>query len=233
MIVYFEPPLKEAVLLKRYKRFLADVETPEGVRMTLHCPNTGAMSGCDTPGSRLWYSLSANPRRKYPGTWELVEVAGGHLACINTQRANTLVEEAWRDGFLPSLRAYQYLRREVVSGDSRVDFLLEGEGAPAYLEVKNLTLYLGAGLGAFPDAVTTRGQRHLAALEAQVVAGNRGVLVFCVAHSAVSRVTAAAAIDPRYAQALTRVRQAGVEVLALQLAMSPREIKPLGLLPLD
>ena len=124
----FSPPLAEAILLRRYKRFLADVRLPDGGEITLHCPNTGAMLGCAESGSRVCYSLSNNPARKYPGTWELVETAGRHLACINTARANALVEEALRAGHIAALAGYSELRREVVIGGegSRLDFVLSG-----------------------------------------------------------------------------------------------------------
>lgn len=120
----FVPPLAEAILLRRYKRFLADVRLPDGREITLHCPNTGAMLGCADPGSRVWYSLSNNPARKYPGTWELVETAGHHLTCINTARANSLVEEALRAGRIASLAGYGVLRREAMVGGEEVAWIL-------------------------------------------------------------------------------------------------------------
>jgi len=221
----FVPPLAEAILLRRYKRFLADVRLPDGREITLHCPNTGAMLGCADPGSRVWYSLSNNPARKYPGTWELVETAGHHLACINTARANSLVEEALRAGRIASLAGYGVLRREAMVGGegSRLDFVLCGHALrPAehcHVEVKSVTLMLPDGGGAFPDAVTARGTRHLRELLALREQGQHAVLLFCVQHTGIARVRPAAHIDPLYAQTLREAVAGGVEVLAWRSAI--------------
>lgn len=226
----FTTPLLEATLIRRYKRFLADVVLPDGSPATLHCPNTGAMLGCAEAGSRVWYSRSENPARKYPCTWELVEVADQHLAGINTGLANRLAEEALREGRLAPLQGYSALQREVRCGDedSRIDFLLTGHAQrpdeKCYMEVKSVTLALGAGEGAFPDAVTTRGARHLRELMALRRQGHRAVLLFCVQHSGIERVRPAFEIDPDYAEALRQARDAGVELLAWKARLSPAEI---------
>lgn len=226
----FVEPLREAILLKRYKRFLADVQLPDGTQTTLHCPNTGAMSGCAVPGSRVWYSHSENPARKYSGTWEIVEVEQGHFAGINTGFANTLVQEALLCGGIAHLRGYTSLRREVPYGDenSRIDFLLSAHplrpDEHCYVEVKNVTLYLGSGEGAFPDAVTARGAKHLRELIWMRARGHRSVLLFCVQHTGIDTVRPAYEIDPAYSAMLRKARDAGVELLAWRASLSPSEI---------
>lgn len=215
----FASALKEAVLIKRYKRFLADVELPDGRVTTLHCPNTGSMLNCAEPGSRVWYSVAANAARKYPFTWEMVEVEQRHKVGINTARANLLVREALENGAIAMLSGYACLQGEVVYGTekSRVDFLLSGhleDPRLCYLEVKSVTLGLADGVGAFPDAVTVRGQKHLRELVAVRAAGHRAVLLFCVQHSGIEQVVPADHIDPVYGRLLRAARDAGVEVLA-------------------
>ena len=232
----FALPLQEAILIKRYKRFLADVVLADGSSTTLHCPNTGSMLRCAEPGSRVWYSVADNPARKYPFTWELVEVEGGHKVGINTGRANALVKEALQKQLIPALRGYTTLQSEVVYGNegSRVDFLLSGgvnivEGVDSsqqtcYLEVKSVTLGQGNGLGAFPDAVTSRGLKHLRELVAMRQNGQRAVLLFCVQHTGIDKVVPADQIDPVYGRALREAQAAGVEVLAWGCDIGPEEI---------
>tara|TARA_B110000858_G_scaffold98931_2_gene113774 strand:- start:7215 stop:7940 length:726 start_codon:yes stop_codon:yes gene_type:complete len=212
--------LQTGVLLKRYKRFLADIRTQEGGLMTIHCPNTGSMKNCQEPGSRIWYSDSENPKRKYACTWELVEVDNKHIVGINTGLANKLVHEAIAAKRIIELTAYESLRAEVPYGEqkSRIDFLLEGTAsdpdALCYVEVKNVSLGLGDGLGSFPDAVTTRGQKHLQELLHMHTLGHRAVLLFCVQHSGIQRLILADNIDPEYGRLLREVVSKGVEVLA-------------------
>ncbi|HCH33615.1 MAG TPA: DNA/RNA nuclease SfsA [Oceanospirillaceae bacterium] len=214
----FSLPLQEATLQLRYKRFLADVVRHEGTELTLHCPNTGSMKNCAQPGSRIWYWDSANNKRKYPCTWELVEVENQYLACINTQRANGLVVEAINNGVIQELQGYDQLQTEVKYGheNSRIDILLTHKGPVprCYVEVKNVTLMAADGLGQFPDAVTQRGRKHLRELVAMVEQGHRAVLVYCVAHTGIDRVAPAWNIDPAYADSLIWAMQSGVEVLA-------------------
>ncbi len=223
----FDKPLLPATLVRRYKRFLADVELADGREMTLHCPNTGSMRNCSEPGWRIWYSESDNPKRKYPCTWELVQVDGSYLACVNTGRANALVEEAVRDRVIPALQGYSTIRREVPYGAerSRIDLLLEGDQGRCYIEVKNVTLQREGHAGAFPDAVSARGTKHLRELMAVVAAGDRAVLLFCVAHTGIETVQAAEDIDPLYAQTLREAMAAGVEVYAWQVAIDTRGMR--------
>ncbi|MEH6812028.1 MAG: DNA/RNA nuclease SfsA [Motiliproteus sp.] len=212
----FEHPLQQGLLLRRYKRFMADIETAEGEQLTLHCPNTGSMKNCNDAGSRVWYWDSANPKRKYPHSWELVEVEGKYLACINTGRANKLVVEAIENGTVVPLQGYQRLRTEVKYGaeNSRIDILLEGDSGHCYVEVKNVTLLRDQGVGAFPDAVSARGTKHLRELVKEVEKGNRSVLLYCVAHTGIEKVVPADDLDPVYSQALREAVAAGVEVCA-------------------
>jgi sugar fermentation stimulation protein A len=227
----FAPALHRATLIKRYKRFLADVTLPDGSARTLHCPNTGSMLHCAEPGSRVWYSDSENPARKYPCTWELVEVDQCYKVGINTGRANALVKEALALGAIPQLRGYVNCRSEVPYGSekSRIDFLLsdkpDAPGEDCYVEVKSVTLGLGQGLGAFPDAVTTRGLKHLRELMEMRASGHRAVLLFCVQHQGIEEVRPADEIDPAYGAMLREAQGKGVEVMAYRADISEQEIR--------
>ncbi|OHY52663.1 sugar fermentation stimulation protein SfsA [Shewanella algae] len=220
----FIPPLQSGILLQRYKRFLADVRLDDGTEITLHCPNTGSMKNCQFPGERVWFSCSDNPKRKYAHTWELMQTPDGDLIGVNTGRANALVEEGIQTGVIKELQGYQNLKREVKYGDenSRIDiFLSEGAEADCYIEVKNTTL-LEEGHGYFPDAVTSRGQKHLRELMSVVKSGQRGVLVFLVQHTGIKTVSAAHHIDSKYADLLNEAIDTGVEVLAYATSLSPQ-----------
>lgn len=223
----FPSPLLEARLLRRYQRFLVDVEAADGQLLTAHCPNTGAMQGCKTPGSRVWLSPATNPARKLAWTWELVEAEPGVIVGVHTGRSNALVREAIEGGRVPELGGYAVIRPEVKYGEgSRIDFLLQGLGRPdCYLEVKNVTAAVEGRIGYFPDAVTTRGARHLREMSAMVAAGHRAVLVFCVQRGDVDAVRPADHIDPDYGRALRAALAAGVEVLALGARIDPQGIE--------
>ena len=224
----FDPLLEEGRLLRRYKRFLADIETAGGEQLTIHCPNTGSMLNCMSEGCRVWFSRSQDPRRKLPGTWELGETPHGRLACINTARANALVEEALRGGVITELTGFTGLRREVRFGEenSRADFRLEFTSGPAWIEVKSVTLgFADSTVAAFPDARTERGARHLRELAAQARAGVRAVQLYCVNLSGIEAVRAAQEIDPAYAAGLREAREAGVEVLAYGAEITPEAIR--------
>lgn len=214
------PRLYVGHLIRRYKRFLADIETPQGT-LTIHCPNTGAMTGCAELGARIWYSLSDNPKRKYPGTWELVETTHG-LCSVNTGRANALVAEALAAGLIESVDPNSEIRAEVAipqtSGrpveKGRFDF----KAGDAYVEVKSVTLLRADGVGAFPDAVSTRALKHVRALIDRVRSHERGILIFCAQHTGVRSVVPAADIDPAYALGLEQAIEEGVEVFAYACA---------------
>ncbi|MGX5914947.1 DNA/RNA nuclease SfsA [Aliidiomarina sp. Khilg15.8] len=229
----FHPPLQQATLLRRYKRFLADIRTPDGVEQTIHCPNTGAMTGCAEPGFSVWYSESPNPKRKYAHTWELAQNAAGDWIVINTQMANHIAEQAVQEKRIEALKAYDSIRREVRYGleKSRIDLLLQQAGLPDYyIEVKSVTLNEG-GVGYFPDAVTLRGQKHLRELMQMVQAGHRAAVLFVVAHSAIHEVKPASHIDPDYAQLCIQASQQGVEFFAVKCAISAEEIRPAQVIP--
>jgi len=214
-------------LIKRYKRFLADIELDDGRVITAHTPNTGSMLGCCDPGSRVWLSDSGNPERKYPLSWELVEAAPGILVGINTGLPNKLVEEGIRNGVIRELQGYDGMRREVRYGaeNSRIDLLLEDAGKPAcYVEVKNVTLAQD-GTGYFPDAVSARGSKHLRELAEVVAAGKRGIILFCVQRKDVSEVRPADTIDRKYGNTLRQVIDAGVEAIAWRADVTPEEIR--------
>ena len=226
----FEPILEPAVLIKRYKRFLADITLPDGSERTIHCANTGAMTGCATPGNKVWYSTSDNPKRKYPNSWELSETATGHRICINTARANQLAVEAIESGTIKELQGYDQLQTEVKYGNenSRIDILLNSENKPkCYIEVKSVTLLDEdkLGQGYFPDAVTTRGQKHLRELAQMAQNGSRAVLLFTVLHSGIEKVSPAHHIDANYSQLLKYAQEQGVEVLCYKAELSHHEIK--------
>ena len=219
----FSPDLQPARLVKRYKRFLADVVTPQGEELTIHCANTGAMTGCATPGDTVWYSTSASLTRKYPHSWELTETQQGDWICVNTLRANGLVREALNAGQIAELSGYDTLLPEVKYGaeNSRIDFLLQAsDRRNCYIEVKSVTL-LQQGKGYFPDAVTVRGQKHLRELSQIAQSGQRAVLFFAVLHSGIEDVAPARHIDARYAELLSQARQNGVEVLCYKAKLSP------------
>ncbi|NLS12773.1 DNA/RNA nuclease SfsA [Vibrio sp. SM6] len=228
--MHFKPELERAILRQRYKRFLADVTLADGTLTTIHCANTGAMTGCATPGDTVWYSRSDNLKRKYPLSWELTETARGDTICVNTARANPLVVEAINAEQIPELMGYDQLRTEVKYGEenSRIDILLSAKHKPAcYIEVKSVTLLDAEkhGQGYFPDAVTTRGQKHLRELTEMASNGCRAVLFFAVLHTGIENVSAAHHIDAEYSQLLKKAQQAGVEILCYKATLTRNQIK--------
>ncbi|MDD5295340.1 MAG: DNA/RNA nuclease SfsA [Rhodocyclaceae bacterium] len=232
----FSSPLTEGRLLRRYKRFLADVELGDGSVVTAHCANTGSMLGCAEPGSRVWLSLSQNPKRKLAWTWELVEVAGFPVG-IHTGRSNALAREAIEAGLVPELAGYPRIRAEVPYGGadgkrSRIDLLLEADHRPpCWVEVKNVTAAVADGIALFPDAVTLRGQKHLVEMMDRVAAGERAALFFCVQRDDVREVRPADGIDPEYGRLLRGALAAGVECCALAAAPTPQGIRLCRRLP--
>ncbi|WLH11938.1 DNA/RNA nuclease SfsA [Pseudomonas hefeiensis] len=223
----FSPALEEGRLIRRYKRFLADIETVQGELLTIHCPNTGSMLNCMAEGARVWFSRSSDPKRKLPGTWEIGETPQGRLACINTARANPLIEEALRAGVISELNGFTGLKREVAYGqeNSRIDFRLDYDDGSAWVEVKSVTLgFDGTTVAAFPDAVTLRGARHLRELAHLARDGVRAVQLYCVNLSGIDAVRPAQEIDPVYAAALRDAVAAGVEVLAYGVRLTPEQM---------
>ncbi len=223
----FDPPLQQGILLRRYKRFMADIERPDGSVITVHCPNTGSMKNCAPAGAPALYSDSGNDKRKYRHTLEAVQVAHGHWAGVNTSRTNALVAEAIEAKRIPGLKQFTELKREVTYGDSRFDIALYGNKT-RYIEVKNVTLGPGPdepddGIIAFPDAVTERGQKHLRTLMSVVEQGDEAILFFCVQHTGAKQVRPADEIDPKYGQLLREAIKAGVKVLAWKTDISAKK----------
>lgn len=220
------PQLVKGTLLKRYKRFLADVELASGEVVTAHCPNTGAMTGCAEPGWQVWLSQSTNPKRKLAYTWELVKTNQDNFIGVNTHRANALVKEALAEAIIDPLAGYQLIKSEVRFGqeNSRIDFLLSDQNrSDCYVEVKSVTLADNTK-GFFPDAKTLRGQKHLRELNLLAQQGKRAVLLFCVQHTGIDSVSIAQHIDPDYTQALNEARCNGVEVLCYTCHIEPEKI---------
>lgn len=231
MLAY--PVLVAGTLIKRYKRFLADVRLDDGREVVAHCPNTGSMKAVNVPGCRVWLSPSDNPKRKLAWTWEFIELpqADGQvaLASVHTGRANRIVEAALEAGELAPLAGYATLRREVKVADARLDFMLDDlERGRAYIEVKQVTLKEGDGHGYFPDSVSVRGTKHLHSLRVLAEQGERAVLLFCVAHEGIADVAAAAHIDAIYAAALAEASASGVEVLAYGIDVAREQGRPIG-----
>jgi sugar fermentation stimulation protein A len=228
----FSGTLVEGRLIRRYKRFLADVQLSNGV-ITAACPNTGSLMGCCEPGSRVWLSESDSATRKYRHTWELVEV-GKVIVGINTGLPNRLVAEAIGAGTIAELTGYSNVRREVAFGEeaSRVDLLLESPGRePCYVEVKNVTAAANKGVALFPDCVSERGSKHLRELIRLKARGLRPVQIYCVQRADVNEVRPADGIDYEYGQTLRAAIAAGVEVLAYRAAVTPEEIRLVKRIP--
>ena len=224
----FAAPLIQGRLIRRYKRFLADVELESGEIITAHCANPGAMLGLIAAGNRVWLSRSQNPARKLEYSWEIVEADFGRgleFAGINTSRPNALVSDAVASGFFSEFAGYPSLRREVRYGrNSRIDILLEAAALPAcYVEIKNVHLMRQPGLAEFPDSVTLRGAKHLMELSDMVRAGHRAVMIYLIQMQA-ERFTLARDIDQAYAAAFAAARAAGVEAIAVACKVSPHAI---------
>ena len=226
-------PLIAGRLVRRYKRFLADVVLEGGGEVTVHCPNPGRMLGLDAPGARVWLSRAGNPARLLPLTLELVEADGG-LVGINTMHPNRLVEEAIADGQIAEVRGYEAIRREVRYDERcRIDLLLQGSGRPdCFVEVKNVHLRRAAG-AEFPDAVTARGAKHLGALARQVAAGARAVVVYVVQRTDCADFRIAADIDPIYAAAFAAALAVGVEAVCYACEVSLDGVRVAAPLPIS
>ncbi len=229
----FSEPLMRGKLIKRYKRFLADIKLDDGREVTAHCANSGSMLGLNVPGAEVWISPANNPKRKLKYTWEMIKMENS-LVGINTSLPNKIVQEAIENGDVEKLAGYPSLRREVKYGEnSRVDILLEDEGLPTcYVEIKSVTMKRH-DLAEFPDAVTTRGTKHLRELVNQVKKGDRAVMFYLVQREDCDRFTIAGDIDPGYAEALQAAKFGGVEVLCYSCRVRPEGISLSWKLPLD
>ncbi|MDH5444671.1 MAG: DNA/RNA nuclease SfsA [Gammaproteobacteria bacterium] len=221
-----DPPLFPATLIKRYKRFLADVRLDDGTELTVHTPNTGSMLGCAEPGMRILLRDTQNPKRKYLYSWEMSETADGTKIGVNTGLSNQLVSEAIENGAIDTLRGYDSIQTEVKYGqeNSRIDLLLSGKQGKCYIEIKNVTAADKNGLAIFPDAVTQRGTKHLRELRAMVEQGHRAVIFFSIQRQDITGFRPAWEIDPLYAKTLKEVLCQGVEVMAWQARVEPSEV---------
>jgi sugar fermentation stimulation protein A len=229
----FPSPLIRGTLMRRYKRFLADVRLEDGSFITAACPNTGTMLGLTDPGMTIHLSRSGSTTRKYAHTWEMTERPGFGLIGINTGRPNYLVEKAITSGLIGGLAGYDTIRREVKYGmNSRIDLLLEKHGkAPCYVEVKNVTLYRKPKLAEFPDCVTERGTKHLAELSEMVKQGHRAVMVYCIQGGGAEAFTLTPDIDPVYDAAFRKARSLGVEAIAVTCHVGLEGISVDGTVP--
>lgn len=234
----FEFPLEKGRWIKRYKRFMVDVETASTETLTVHSANTGSMKNCFVEGGEVWFWNSQNDKRKYPHSLELCETPSGHIACVNTARPNHLVAEAIENKTISELQDYTELRQEVRYGDerSRIDILLSGGEKNIYVEVKNTTLMESEAnkrIGYFPDSVSERASKHLRELIRMVELGHRAVIFFCVNHTGIEVVRPADHIDTVYGQLLRQAKAAGVEILAYRSEISDTEIRLQHPLPVE
>lgn len=230
---YKLPELIKGKLIKRYKRFLADVEMETGEVITAHCPNSGSMKGCAIEGAPVWLSVSDNPKRKYPHTWELIQ-APQTLIGINTLVPNRLVKLSIENGLIPELNGYETVRSEVKTSDhTRLDLMLESSEKPnCYIEIKNCTL-VEEGRAMFPDAVTTRGQKHLYELMDLAAQGFRAVIFYLIQRTDARVFSPADGIDPDYGEGLRKAMKNGVEILAKDTLIDMELIQINRSIPVD
>ncbi|GFE64495.1 DNA/RNA nuclease SfsA [Litoreibacter roseus] len=231
----FQTPLLPATLLRRYNRFLADIRLEDGQEVTAHCPNPGAMMGLKDEGLRIWVEPNDDPRKKLNYGWRVVELPDGHYAGIDTSVPNRVVGEALAAGQITELVAYENARPEVKYGqNSRIDYLLTGEGKPdAYVEVKNVHLRRDGDWAEFPDSVTTRGAKHLRELSDMVAQGHRSYMLYLVQRTDCARFRLAPDLDPAYAVAFDAARAAGVEMLCYDTEVSPEGVTLRRALPVE
>jgi sugar fermentation stimulation protein A len=230
---YQMPPLLSGVLIKRYKRFLADVKLDTGEEITVHCPNSGSMKGCAIEGSKVWLSTSDNLKRKYRHTWELAKVPGSIIG-INTLVPNKLVKHSIENGLIEELSGYDRVKAEVKTSEhTRLDLLLEKDlGQKCYVEIKNCTL-VEDGVAMFPDAVTTRGQKHLEELETLVASGHRGVIFYLIQRMDANVFKPADSIDKAYGEKLRKAVQNGVEIITRDVIIDTQLIRINNSIPVE
>lgn len=228
----FSSPLIPGRLIKRYKRFLADIALDTGEVITAHCANSGALLGVTTPGLRTWVSYHPSPSRKLSYTWQIVEIENTHIG-VNTSLPNGLAEEAILEGSIIELTGYDSIKREVKYGqNSRIDLLLTSPNKPpCYVEVKNVHLRRGEA-AEFPDSVTTRGAKHLRELEAVVAEGGRAVMLYIIQRNDCRHFTFAADLDPVYAATASHALSRGVEAYAYSCNVTTEGIKVEKVIPL-
>lgn len=223
----FQTPLVPARLIRRYKRFLADIRLEGGQEVTAHCANPGSMMGLAEPDMKIWVEPNDDPKKKLKYGWRLVDHENGHFTGVDTAVPNRALKAALTGGAIAELAAYSEVLPEQKYGEkSRIDFLLRGDGLKdAYVEVKSVTLSRQDGLAEFPDSVTARGTKHLGELASMVEQGHRAVMLYLVQRTDCDRMTLAADIDPAYAAAFAKARTAEVEVLCYDTQISPEGIE--------
>ncbi|KJZ19137.1 DNA/RNA nuclease SfsA [Loktanella sp. S4079] len=221
----FTTPLIPARLIRRYKRFLADATLEDGQEVTAHCANPGSMMGLAEPGSKIWLEPNDDPKKKLKYGWRLVDHENGHFTGVDTSVPNRALKAALIEHSVPGLPAYDTVRAEVKYGEnSRIDFLLSGNGPDTYVEVKSVTLSRKNGLAEFPDSVTARGTKHLKELSQMVAEGHRAVMFYLVQRTDCTQMTLADDIDPAYAAAFAQAAAAGVTCAAQSCDISPQAI---------
>ncbi|MGR3634701.1 MAG: DNA/RNA nuclease SfsA [Shimia sp.] len=229
----FSTPLMPAVLIRRYKRFLADARLADGSEITAHCANPGSMMGLAEPGMKIWLEPNDDPKKKLNYGWRLVDHENGHFTGVDTSVPNRALKGALLNREVAGLADYANVRPEVKYGEnSRIDFLMTDDGKPdIYVEVKSVTLMRQQGLAEFPDSVTTRGAKHLTELQNMVAQGHRAMMLYLVQRTDANTVTLAEDIDPKYASEFDAAVAAGVEVMALSCKITPAAIEVGDLLP--
>lgn len=218
----FQEKLEHGRLIRRYKRFLADIRLDDGTEVVAHCTNSGSMTSCLEEGAEVFLTPERDPKRKTKFTWEMIKINNDWVG-INTGIPNKLAFEGISSGIIPGLSGYSKVKREVKFGDSRFDIFAENDHEKCFVEVKNVTMKVG-NYALFPDAVTTRGQKHLKTLTEVKAAGIRAVMLYIIQRSDVEIFAPATEIDPDYAKALKLAIKAGVEIIAMQVKVTPLAI---------
>ncbi|HRW62026.1 MAG TPA: DNA/RNA nuclease SfsA [Bacteroidales bacterium] len=227
----FAQTLIHGILIKRYKRFLADVKLDSGEIITAHCTNSGSMKTCLENGAEVYLSPVDDPNRKTKFTWEMIKINGDWIG-INTGNPNKLAFEAVKNGEIEKLKGYTEVQREVTFGDSRFDVMAKNENETCFIEVKNVTLKEG-DYALFPDAVTSRGKKHLETLVKVKEQGMRAVMLYVIQRMDVSIFAPAKEIDPEYSKALKNAWEKGVEIIPMQAKVSPEKIELIKELPFE
>jgi len=227
----FETPLIHGRLLKRYKRFLADVQLDDGTVVIAHCTNSGSMKSCIEENAEVYLSPAKDPKRKTKFTWEMIKINGDWVG-VNTSHPNLIAFEAIKNGHIPQLKGYDHVVREVKTGNSRIDVMAQNANETCFIEVKNVTMKEG-NYALFPDSVTTRGKKHLDELITLKKEGIRAVMLYIIQRTDVDTFGPAKAIDPNYAQTLKTALEQGVEVIPLMVKVTPQEISILKEVPFE
>lgn len=227
----FDTPLIHGTLIKRYKRFLSDIRLDDGSIVIAHCTNSGSMKTCIEEGAEVYLSPAKDPKRKTRFTWEMIKINGDWVG-INTSHPNLIAFEAIKQEAIERLTGYTHVQREVKTGDSRIDIMAQNDKETCFIEVKNVTMKDG-NYARFPDAITTRGKKHLEELIKLKHEGIRTVMLYIIQRSDVELFAPAREIDKDYAQTLKRAYESGVEIIPIRVKVSPKEIVLDKVLPYD